>query len=507
MLVLKDVPGSECQLEKVGEAFSSSCDYKSSACTTAECSLSTLDTRLISIESSMATLQALNLAHHHACAPGKHFEIATQTCETCPAGYMCRLGAITGQCPLGQFYAAAGAHKCETATPACVNSANQWETVAATTSSDRQCITCASGTYFDTATKACLQCEAGHKCSGGVKSTCGANNMYSSAGANVCLTCSAGSVTSGGDVNTRTRCCASTSYVVSGSCTACPTGYTCDGVEAVPCTGNQIGAREAVHADLTGSITFGTSWHTLTNWRTSGDSANALFDDSAGAWSNSNGRFTAAKAGYYRASTNIRVDGHDSSYMRVLIAKNGNTDYNNGLHSIEGNGKSTNYHSVTVDGLLKLAVGDYVTVMVYSNGDSSWTAQHESGFSINYLGSSVTAVQADMYTTQSIASTGYHEVTGWRTSGDSASTLFDNSAGAWSNSNGRFTAKATGYYRVATNIRVDSHSTSYLRVLIAKNGNTDVHNGLHSIKGNGESTDYTHMRAGGLVQLNAGEYV
>eukprot|EP00937_MAST-01D_sp_MAST-1D-sp2_P007082 g7082.t1 len=296
--------------------------------------------------------------------------------------------------------------------------------------------------------------------------------------------------------------CASDKYISGSSCVACPANYECNG--STTKTLKSCGAF-AVNADLVSAIHVGTGWRELTGWRTSGDAKGALVDESSGAWSNGAGRYTAKKAGYYRVSTNLRVDAHDSRYMRVLIAKNGNADYHNGLHSIEGNRKSTDYHSVTVDGLLKLAVGDYVSVFVYGT-DSSWYVQVESGFAVNYLGADAIASSADLVNNRAMG-TGWREVTGWRTGGDGAGALFDNSKGAWSNSNGRFTAKQTGYYRVSTQLRVDAHSSGYTRVLIAKNSITDVNNGLHSIKGNGESTDYTHMRAGGLVQLNAGEYV
>merc|ERR1712072_432020 len=72
-------------------------------------------------------------------------------------------------------------------------------------------------------------------------------------------------------------------------------------------------------------------------------------------------------------------------YGRVVIAKNGNADYNNGLHSISGNGRSTDYAQFAAAGLIRLKKGDYVSVYVYSSSDSSWNVQSESAFSVNLL--------------------------------------------------------------------------------------------------------------------------
>eukprot|EP00937_MAST-01D_sp_MAST-1D-sp2_P001996 g1996.t1 len=395
---------------------------------------------------------------HHAW----HMNATDETCQPCPRGRLCDGSVSEPQpCAAGSSCEAGVSQPC---SPGHTSLAGQ-----------SQC--CPAGKLQDGDTGGCNPCPAGHACDGATKTEC-AWPQYPATPATQCNTCPPGHTCNAGGSSTQQP-----------SRRLAASGTTC-----LPL---------AFQAEKSSSQAASKHWTEVTGWRTSGDPV--LFDASHGAWDNGNGRFTATSAGYYRVSANIRLDSLDPGYARVLIAKNGDKDIHNGLNSIEGNKLSSDYDTITVDGLVKLAEGDHVSVFVYSSNDNSFHVERGSGFSVNFLGSNTISVQADKSGMQA-ASTGWTEVTSWRTSG--TATLYDASGGAWDNANGRFTASTAGYYRVSTNIRADSlAASSYARVLIAKNGDKDYQNGLHSIRGSGKSTDYTHLRVSGLVQLGAGDYV
>merc|ERR1712096_132636 len=97
------------------------------------------------------------------------------------------------------------------------------------------------------------------------------------------------------------------------------------------------------------------------------------------------GRFTAPIKGYYFCAAQLRMDAIGSTYTRLIIALNGDQDYNNGLHAIDGNSGSTDYRTLNVAGSLLMKKGDYVSAYVYSAHDSSWNVQGESGFSCHLV--------------------------------------------------------------------------------------------------------------------------
>jgi len=59
---------------------------------------------------------------------------------------------------------------------------------------------------------------------------------------------------------------------------------------------------------------------------------------------------------------------------------------------------------------------------------------------------------------------------------------------------------------VSANLRIDNANTGYFRIVIGKNGNTDINLGLHGINGL-PSTNYDNLAVGGLIQLLKGQYV
>jgi len=104
--------------------------------------------------------------------------------------------------------------------------------------------------------------------------------------------------------------------------------------------------------------------------------------DNGNNYNTTNYRFVAPVSGKYFVSSNVRMDSMSGTYFRLLITKNGSENSNNGVHSIIGSGKSTNYHTMTVSGILNCAANDYLEVKYMSSDDTSWNLTlSESGFS------------------------------------------------------------------------------------------------------------------------------
>ena len=104
--------------------------------------------------------------------------------------------------------------------------------------------------------------------------------------------------------------------------------------------------------------------------------------DNGNNYNTTNYRFVAPVSGKYFVTSNVRMDSMGGTYFRLLITKNGSENTNNGVHSIIGSGKSTNYHTMTVSGILNCAANDYLEVKYMSSNDTSWNLSlSESGFS------------------------------------------------------------------------------------------------------------------------------
>lgn len=100
-----------------------------------------------------------------------------------------------------------------------------------------------------------------------------------------------------------------------------------------------------------------------------------------GNWDTTTNRYTAPVSGKYWFGLNLRVDG-GSSYFRWQIVKNdAGTFHTDGLHAINGDGISTNYQTMTPSGTFDLSAGDFISVYVTSNSDTSWDyLPYESNF-------------------------------------------------------------------------------------------------------------------------------
>ena len=99
---------------------------------------------------------------------------------------------------------------------------------------------------------------------------------------------------------------------------------------------------------------------------------------------------------------------------------------------------------------------------------------------------------------------GWQEITTWITAGNP--TLY-NAGDYLDQKSGRFGPPVDGYYLCSTQVRIDSFSSSYTRLMIAINGNRDTGNGMHVIEGDYGDTDYRAMSVTGVIKISQGSYV
>jgi len=250
------------------------------------------------------------------------------------------------------------------------------------------------------------------------------------------------------------------------------------------------------HADKNGNQGFGRGWREIKGYRTGG--ALGLYNVGGG-FSTSTGRYTAPVSGIYFCGAVVRVDGlANNGYMRLNLNLNGGADVNNGFHAIRGNKGSTNYGSINVAGTIKLNKGQYVSLYGYASNDNGWTVQSESGWGCHQMGTNI-GFHADASADQ-VFGKGWKQLTKWRTSGNNE--LYAVGGGMTAS---QYTAPEAGYYACATQVRLDSANNVYFRVVIAINGQADIHNGLHVIEGNQGDTNYRTMRLAGTIYLKKGE--
>merc|ERR1712032_1129834 len=210
------------------------------------------------------------------------------------------------------------------------------------------------------------------------------------------------------------------------------------------------------HADKKADQSMGTNWGELKNWRVSG--YRSLY--STGGFDTARGRYEIVGSGAYYCYAQIRLDDASRNLKRLIMARNGETDINNGFHAIGGNWGSTNYRSMRVAG------------------------------------------NADMSQDQSFGR-GWRRVTYWRT----GSNEFLYSSGGGFSADGYYYAPQDGYYICSATARFDSADRSRLfRLLITINDNRDVNNGLHTINGYG-STDYRPLTVAGSLYVKEGQRV
>ena len=107
--------------------------------------------------------------------------------------------------------------------------------------------------------------------------------------------------------------------------------------------------------------------------------------DIGNGYNTTTGKYTVPATGVYFFFLNPRFDGiTGSTYARGLIYKGASipgspwSDYGNVLSSIDGDGHSTNYHTMNVSGIFSCVAGDTINFLGGGNADSSITFQAES---------------------------------------------------------------------------------------------------------------------------------
>ena len=206
--------------------------------------------------------------------------------------------------------------------------------------------------------------------------------------------------------------------------------------------------------------------------------------------------------GAYYCAANVRMDsGSRGYYFKTLIALNDDTNSNNGLSVMEGNMGSNNYRNMNVAGTLWMKAGQYTSLYVYSNGDNSWYVDDSSGFGCHFLDTKFGFLADLQQDTQYFGRGTWYRIKGWRTAG--VSTLYAVGTGA---SDDAYTVPTDGYYVCNVNMRIDSMSSGQVRVRIVVNGVVlDGNNGLSSISGSRDSTNYRDMTIAGTAKFMKGD--
>ncbi|MDY8134887.1 C1q-like domain-containing protein [Aquimarina sp. 2201CG5-10] len=135
-------------------------------------------------------------------------------------------------------------------------------------------------------------------------------------------------------------------------------------------------------ADLSGTLALSGAgnFFKVPSWRTS-DAAVTNLHDNGNHFDETTGGFTAPVNGFYFFSAQVRFDGVNSGFYRLLVGVEGALSLDNGLHAISQGDATTNFNTLSVSGVLRLSAGDKVHVNVTSSTDTSWSLQTESGFS------------------------------------------------------------------------------------------------------------------------------
>ena len=245
-------------------------------------------------------------------------------------------------------------------------------------------------------------------------------------------------------------------------------------------------------------------WSEVKGWETSGFNGRAgLFKVGAG-FNPASGRFTATQAGVYLASAQLRLDGADTGLFRVVIGLNGLPDYDNGMHVMDES-PSPDYADFSVSGLVQLGSGDYVSVWVYVQQDTSYTVHSQSGFSCSFVESSV-GFAADLATSQEVSSVGWTEVIGWETSGTGGRAGLFNMGGGFNPANGRFTSLTDATYLLYAHLVVTFLGSGIVSGAVTVNANTEFPAGLRmDVQASAAGT--VGGSASGTIYLGAGDFV
>ncbi len=135
-------------------------------------------------------------------------------------------------------------------------------------------------------------------------------------------------------------------------------------------------------ADLDGTLVLSGagSFVQVPTWRTS-DATVTNLHDNGNHFDETTGTFTAPVNGLYFFSAQVRFDGITSGHFRLIIGVQNKVSLENGMHAIAEGDAGTDFHTLTVSGVMKLNAGEKVNVIANSSTDTDWSIQSESGFS------------------------------------------------------------------------------------------------------------------------------
>ena len=241
-----------------------------------------------------------------------------------------------------------------------------------------------------------------------------------------------------------------------------------------------------------------TGWFELTGpWRTSG--VNSLFNSGGRAFNPQTGRFTAPIFATYWVCANVWFSGLSDTGSSLLLAigVNGQYSLSNSFSAKRSAPASTGAFTLSVSGALQLQTGDYVSVWVGSDKDTSWTVLGQSSFSVAQVGSELLPGFSSIGPKMTSSSTGYLRQASWN---NPALSGFFNTFGS-TPSNGLFRAPQSGWYIVAANVQMSATGTGHSRASVAIDDNNSVNNGLHANQG--DQPAQASMSVAGVVRLRA----
>lgn len=255
---------------------------------------------------------------------------------------------------------------------------------------------------------------------------------------------------------------------------------------------HKLTAKAGFHADKDGDSDLGSNWQELQKWRVAGFPT--LYDDLGygDSFDRDAGRFRVSNEGAFYCYAQVRLDDANTGLKRLILARNGETDTQNGFHTIGGNRGSTDYRSMRVAGNAWIRKDETVSIFVYSSSDS-YVAHSESGFGCHRLSSEI-GFHSDMSESQTFGRN-WRRVSKWRAGGNS----FLYQQGGGFSPDGYYFAPQDGYYICSAMMKLTSGSTSYrFSLLLTVDDNKDYHNGLHATNGYGSSDQRPLVVAGSI---------
>ncbi|EDQ92106.1 uncharacterized protein MONBRDRAFT_5805 [Monosiga brevicollis MX1] len=276
----------------------------------------------------------------------------------------------------------------------------------------------------------------------------------------------------------------------------------------------RVHPTEGVYALLTSSysITTSASWFKINGWTTDVATSRTryLFGGSL-----QSSAYVVKESGVFLLSATVRLDGPGdtgatgSHYHRLSIVVNDSPTHNTPLHMIQGTPFPNDYMVNYVGGLAYLNAGDRVQPYGFNSYAFSFAYSPQSHLTVARLETSH-AFSALMSSSMTVTTSDPVEINAWTVTPATVSICF-NKGGAFDPASGRFTARRSGFYYVAANIRVDGVNTASQTLVTIKSSadNTYTDAGLTSVRTPYGTVNpaYQTLSPVGVVYLRKGDYV